>query len=321
MDTYLCIVLGRPKHYNDDDIDQKFPDPIVDESLTAFGHTRDIEEDSPVDGLIWHAKLAQIISATSREVYTVKRTTTSTRLSAIYRLGAELKHWRNNLPPHLGKIKASSLVPTLKRQSLALRLAYCHAQMHTHRAILVESHGPTTDSRQMQDSVDECLKGAETAMETVEAMVKDGALFYSLWWSQYVLFCALSVAFVFAIQLKKGTWANQDRQSHGLLDLANRCKTLLWDNNFAGARYTVILDELMKEAQQISSSANGGHGDLRESMTTIPTGSIVHHDEDQARSCTEADVLVHEAYPDLFDDWDPSDWLDLDASAYNTLFE
>ncbi|KAK5728218.1 hypothetical protein LTR17_012123 [Elasticomyces elasticus] len=73
IDTYLCVVLGRPKHYHDDDIDQTFPDSVVDQGNADEAVAEGDEVDSLIDGLIWHARLAQIISATSREVYSVKR--------------------------------------------------------------------------------------------------------------------------------------------------------------------------------------------------------------------------------------------------------
>jgi hypothetical protein len=58
LDHYLGIILGRPRHYHDEDIDQDFPDPINDEDMRVDASLSlvDSNVDSHLDALIFHAK-------------------------------------------------------------------------------------------------------------------------------------------------------------------------------------------------------------------------------------------------------------------------
>ena len=309
IDTYLCVVLGRPKHYHDDDIDQPFPESVVDEDVTASSISRQSEEDSPMDGLICHAKLAQLISATSREVYTVQRISSQKRLTAIQRLGGELQQWKASLPHHLGTIRPSSLVPTLRRQSIALKLAYSHAVMHLHRAIIIDALSTHHSSPQFAHSVRECLSGARLALETVTAMSKDGSLFYSLWWTQYVLFCALSVVAVFQTYSKRGHSISADLMSPSLVTLAAECKKYLSYSSTASQRYRVILDELTHEAQE------------QNNHKAAPTQHSAHVDPEpgsvEPEGISNAVSEPFEAFDGFagLDGWDLTNWLELDSSV------
>lgn len=57
IDRYLSVVFGRPRLYQDEDIDQHFPDSVNDEDMTP--QRRSVSDDSGdchVDALIYHAK-------------------------------------------------------------------------------------------------------------------------------------------------------------------------------------------------------------------------------------------------------------------------
>lgn len=57
IDRYLSVVFGRPRLYQDEDIDQNFPDPVNDEDMTPEGpSTSDDLTDCYIDALIFHAK-------------------------------------------------------------------------------------------------------------------------------------------------------------------------------------------------------------------------------------------------------------------------
>ncbi|KAH1272686.1 hypothetical protein KXV79_004985 [Aspergillus fumigatus] len=102
VDRYLSVVLGRPRLYQDEDIDQNFPDTVNDEDMTPDGFSiSDDPADCYIDALIYHAKIAQIIGKISREVYSVSELYSQNRLAAAHRLGRELHEWRESLPPHL----------------------------------------------------------------------------------------------------------------------------------------------------------------------------------------------------------------------------
>lgn len=57
IDRYLSVVFGRPRLYQDEDIDQNFPDNLNDEDMTPQGpSTSDDSTDCFIDALIFHAK-------------------------------------------------------------------------------------------------------------------------------------------------------------------------------------------------------------------------------------------------------------------------
>jgi hypothetical protein len=72
LDKYLGVIFGRPRHYHDEDIDQKFPDLVNDEDMTSAGPNGTSSNDCHVESLVYHAKLAQIAERISREVYSIK---------------------------------------------------------------------------------------------------------------------------------------------------------------------------------------------------------------------------------------------------------
>lgn len=57
IDRYLSVVFGRPRLYQDEDIDQNFPDNVNDEDMTPQGpSSSDGSTDCYIDALIFHAK-------------------------------------------------------------------------------------------------------------------------------------------------------------------------------------------------------------------------------------------------------------------------
>lgn len=57
IDRYLSVVLGRPRLYQDEDIDQDFPDSVNDNEMTPNGVAiSDDPADCHIDALIYHAK-------------------------------------------------------------------------------------------------------------------------------------------------------------------------------------------------------------------------------------------------------------------------
>lgn len=57
IDRYLSVVFGRPRLYQDEDIDQDFPDSVNDEDIAPHGVSNsDAPADCHIDALIYHAK-------------------------------------------------------------------------------------------------------------------------------------------------------------------------------------------------------------------------------------------------------------------------
>ncbi|KAJ8110577.1 hypothetical protein OPT61_g6616 [Boeremia exigua] len=336
LDKYLGVIFGRPRHYHDDDIDQDFPDAVNDEDM-AFNGPRESDNDCHIESLISHAKLAQIAERISREVYSIKSVPDEERLAAAHRLGAELRQWRTSLPPFLGAINPSSLIPSFRRQALALRMSYSHAVMLAHRPFLLKNTVRQSEDlrRLARESITECIKAAQSVLEAVDRMARDGRLFHAFWWTHYVCFCALVVVYVWAIQeSNNGTTVAERRKT---LDQAEKCLNHLAQataTNSPSRSYSIILQELRAEAKRKTARALQEPTQMTALTNVVVPPDALHGQLSLSDGGALQDATVAQIWQPLFgspidpshpglqnflDDWQTTDWLDLDSSAFASL--
>lgn len=70
LDRYVCVVLGRPTHFHDNDIDQELPARLDDHEIQPDGPMEQAVGDCQMEGLIAHAryvKFASLVSLASTE--------------------------------------------------------------------------------------------------------------------------------------------------------------------------------------------------------------------------------------------------------------
>ncbi|KAH8667888.1 fungal-specific transcription factor domain-containing protein [Ilyonectria robusta] len=322
IDKYLAVVFGRPRFYHDDDVDQDYPDRVNDEDMTPQGPSlSEPRMDCHIDSLIFHARVARIIENTSREVYSLKPMTNNERLAAAQRFTRQLHEWREELPPYLGTVRPSSLIPSFGRQATALKLAYCHAIMHANRPFLLDHSGDPGETA-MRECVAECISAAKMALETVDRMFSDGTvLFYALWWTPYVTFCALAIVYVWEIKQKANGMTEIEDPS--LFTLAEQCQCHLAkaiSSESASRRYSIIIEELRVEARHSSAPVL-----MRHQMIDQPQESTMTDDGDQRVLESMADDLgsmfedqgeAHfQSMLNPLSQWQATDWLDLDSSV------
>ncbi|KAK2015956.1 hypothetical protein LZ32DRAFT_689309 [Colletotrichum eremochloae] len=335
LDKYLGVVLGRPRHFHDDDIDQGYPDRIDDEDMTAQG---------PVE------RIAQIIGNTSREVYLIKPISERERVAAAHRLSEEIHEWRASLSPQLGSIRPSMLTPSFRRQATVLKLAYSHVIMHANRLFLLGNLSSSAGGGEAQ--VAECIGAARTVLETVDDMVAEGPpIFHAFWWTQYVTFCALLVTYVWDMQRKRrgGLVLSLEGEGEGraakharLMDLAERWQMHLaraTASNSPSRRYAVILEEFRTE----------GLGQVARNKNQAPaaqppphrTPRQQNHESEGAVMADGCGIDLPYATADagsgpvelvsredagfsgfnLLDGWQTTDWLELDSSAFGPYMD
>ncbi|KAM0327069.1 hypothetical protein ACHAQA_006194 [Verticillium albo-atrum] len=333
LDKYLGVIFGRPRHYHDDDIDQDLPDKIEDDEMTVQGPITTGSEHmgSAVEALIFHIKIAQIISKISREVYSIKPISEEERINAAHRLSKEIHDWKQSLPPYLGSIRPAMLVPSFRRKSIVLRLGYNHAIMHANRLFLLATVYPESETQ-----IAECLEAARNVFETVDFLAAEGPIFHAFWWTQYVTFCALVVSYVWDIQLKRRgvILSETDLAKHvGLMELARRCQTHLAKataTNSPSRRYAVILEEFRSEAMGLSSMPGGDslqQADLQQGQTLQPdsqAGTLQDVSYYQMTGTEGMDVSLDPGGQfghSLLDEWNTTDWLDLDSSAFGPYMD
>ncbi|KAK2002087.1 fungal-specific transcription factor domain-containing protein [Colletotrichum falcatum] len=361
LDKYLGVMLGRPRHFHDDDIDQDYPDRIDDEDMTVQGPAERLGDhsDCHIDALIFHAKIAQIIGKTSREVYSIKPISEPERVAAAHRLSEEMHEWRAGLPPHLGSIRPSMLIPSFRRQATVLKLAYSHAVMHANRLFLLGN--PSSGS---EAQIAECIGAARTVLETVDGMAAEGPIFHAFWWTQYVTFCALLVTYVWDIQQKRrrrglslplllspgGEGGDGGREKHAkLMNLAERCQTHLAHataSNSPSRRYAIILEEFRTEGLgQVARKSQASPKQQQQQQQQAPPGQQGHENQGGAMAdesgfdpACAADgggggsggqvELMGQGVDaggflgsSLLDEWQTTDWLELDSSAFGPYMD
>ncbi|KAL5340978.1 fungal-specific transcription factor domain-containing protein [Aspergillus crustosus] len=331
IDKYLSVVFGRPRLLHDDEIDQEFPDTINDEDMSQQGpSTAEANEESHVISLIFHSKVARTIGQISRDVYCVSETRNSNQAAAAHHFVRELHVWHASLPPHLGTVKPSTLMPTFRREATALSLAYYHALIHATRPFLLGDGSHSENDPEIQDGITECLNAARKALELVSTMSSDTHLFHSFWWTQYVLFCALAVIYVWEIQQNVNSATRLSQEPYtSLHELAERCRTRFLQGG-SGApsshRYGIILEELRLEAQQQASRHHHPHPqpappDINECPEPVPrfVGEREMSDPDAAFEIPPHSAL--QGLSSMLDGWQNTDWLDLDSSAFYPIFD
>ncbi|KAK6855259.1 hypothetical protein PG995_008791 [Apiospora arundinis] len=352
IDVYLSVVLGRPRHIHDDDVDQELPAAINDDEMSPEGPVAHIdreegdeETDSNMESVIAHAQLARIIGNISSEVYSIKNVPREERLAAASRSGQELSAWRLHLPPHLSSVQPRSLIPMLRRQAIAMRLAYYHAVMHANRPFLLggssssspQSNAAAASSTLEEESIAECISSAKTALKTVQSMAADSTLLHAFWWTPYVTFCALAVVYIWEIQQSAGGRESSE-EDRKVLELAEKCHARLAQSMSADSpswRYTVILEELRHSARV---EQHSGDNNMPTTTHVAPSSSAerpaihavgpraVYDDQSQlALSTVEYAYGVDDAAGrsnvsdmplSFFQGWQTTDWRDLDASAF-----
>lgn len=318
LDRYLGVVLGRPRHFHDDDIDQDLPDRVNDEEMAPEGRmTSESAEDCQLDGFAWNIELARIVGAISHDLYPIKPLSETSRIELTRSLGKKLDAWKASLPAFLSTVKPSSLVRSFRRQCVALRLAYDHAVMHLYRPFLLPRRGrlPTPDATEAfgQQSVQLCIAAAQDALRTADGYARDGPLFHAFWWTHYITFCALTVAYVWNMQQPSAEIESIDRQK--LMALAEQCQAHLAQataTNSPSRRYSIILEELRNESRKGSVSESPVN-QLLSPAGLVESPGIQRGIPPAGQPYASQQFVHHMGGP--FVHWQASDWLEVDASV------
>ena len=254
------------------------------------------------------------------------------RLTASHHLGTALREWKSSLPPLLGSVNPSSLIPTFRRQAIALKLSYCHAVMLAHRPFLLKNTSRSDEAMRSlaKDSLTECIAAARSVLDAVDRMAHEGHMFHAFWWTHYVCFCALVVVYVSTIQdMCRDSISASDRQA--ILDQAESCLQHLaraTASNSPSRRYSIILQELRAEAKRKTAVLTQDR--VSTSSTTATSGNLTISSSDFFGESDPSQPTLQMWQPlfgspmdmttpglqDILDHWQTTDWLDLDSSAF-----
>lgn len=305
LDKYLSIILGRPRLWQDEDLDEQLPTRINDQDLTRY-EMNPSKCDCLMDAPVFHTVLARILTQAAREPYVVTGISSKDQIDTIRVFCGRVAEWQAELPPFLsGIIQPGSLIPGLRRQLTVLQLARYHALIFITRPLLLRNYSqiwPECEAS-YQYYLSTCLTAARDAIELILAFVQEKQLFPSFWYSQYIAFNALSIIYLYLIQVQRGRISpanlrfihNQDGPFDLHLDqstLYRLCETAqshLADatiHNAPAWKYSAILQGLRRELSKSNASASEPNADhsgdssnfqvAANNSHALPTGSQEH---------------------------------------------
>ncbi|KAG4436140.1 hypothetical protein IFR05_008383 [Cadophora sp. M221] len=267
LDRYLSVILGRPRIFRDEDIDQPLPNQSeIDADSTSITGPKIRNRQSVDDGPIFHSRLARIIGGISSDLYPTHRTEDGAWLQSAERWTAELKTWKESLPAFLdpSKVDPSMLISIFQRQSTVLRLAYAHALILANRPSLLSNFADLAKrterlTKEPSRSVRECINAAMIVVDTVTGLIEEKKMRQSFWFTHYISFCAISALYVYAIQqcLPSHPITSQSafptQPDTHVFEAAKKCQESLEATTTKASpfrKYNIILDELKKEVLQ-----------------------------------------------------------------------
>lgn len=330
LDEYLSLILGRPRLLHEEDIDQDYPSLINDEHLgepsAQIIPTRNCLMDAPVS----HAKLSRILARVSQDLYSIRSVHKDDELQKIQVGIEEINKWQADLPPLLGdNICPSSLISIFQRQSTVIRLARHHAVMFVTRPLLLWDFSQELAADIAKQYLRSCIATARDTLALVLELVKDKLLFPAFWYTQYIAFNALSIVYIYLINVKNGRiphhWlfsaAGSEVDKDVLYEMARSTQHYLGqatEMNALAWRYSLVLEVLRAEATMRPSSDRNTEDDQQRAQLDHELGTATL--QAQADNYTEPPLD-----PGFIPDQRPVDWDGLQTSTLETsssgLFE
>jgi hypothetical protein len=213
-----------------------------------------------------HAKrnrrLVRILGKISSDMYPTNKNPGTDWILTAQQITAELKAWKESLPPFLEpeKVDPTMLIAIFQRQSTVLRLAYLNALILANRPSLLSNFADLTRSQnppsgELESSLKECIDAASAVVETVNGFIEQGRMRKPFWFTHYISFCAISTLYVYAIQQSQTGgqpgWVNIASNAYlQHFESAERCQRNIYATTAPSSpfrRYNIILDELKKE--------------------------------------------------------------------------
>jgi hypothetical protein len=208
LDRYLSIVMGRLPLLRADDSNQSLPTVVNDEDLTPGGvknHKPAHGADSLLHATRAHVEIGMILAKASQEQNRLPTTTGRAHVEAAVQGCQEIGDWYTKLIPILsGAVHPGSLIPCFRRQHDILTLARLHAVMFVTRPLLLRdlsNEVSGTEYQQYREQLRACIRAAKEAVESINGSARHRVLYPAFWFSQYVAFSAISIIYIYIIQV------------------------------------------------------------------------------------------------------------------------
>ncbi|RAH44563.1 fungal specific transcription factor domain-containing protein [Aspergillus brunneoviolaceus CBS 621.78] len=256
LDIHLCLTLGRPRIFHDEDIDQELP---ADHSLV----------DEPVDlqftvptgysvmiAPVLYYRLHRVLGLILRHLYAIRPIALADQCRLAKEFSDRLSQWRHSLPGFLQLHSGSTApqLPILQRQRDVLNLTYWHAVILTNRPLLLTNFVTGRDSGGggvvVNDGISKCLQAALCIADRIYHMFQTSSMYRSFWATCYYAFTAATVLFVHTIQ--QAAAPVEIYYQH--LNAATRCceqLTRFVHDSPLVAQYVAVLEELRQEGLRL----------------------------------------------------------------------
>lgn len=274
LETYMCTMLGKTMTWNEEDITVDLPalarysvikrvsetdgDAVAD-ALSTIDYGGVSIGPSLMHTLIAHAKISRIIRAGWRKLYhhLSQNLTEGEQENIIDELAADVARWEEDLPSFL-RLNSLSSSDGVKlpyaRQIDVIHLAHAHALILIYRpslnmfassATVMSKRFPRSNdsaiSPRRRSQQEKCLQAALSVADMGDFSILSG----SNWYISYIVFCSITVMFVYLLH-------HPNIESRALiLDRARKlCEVEMrfsaYSNNMA-KRYVSALKELWRQ--------------------------------------------------------------------------
>ena len=206
IDGYLSVMLGRPRSFREEDIDQEYPINIDDPVLQVTTDTSLVPHHGDLEASIFHAKLARVMARNNDALYPLANMNEQQIIEQARISLQLLQAIEDELPPFLRpREKILTGTSTWERQNTVLKLALAHARiLATRRCILVDKERLSRTDEQLKDMraacVRKCLWSTCTIIDLAYEMMQQNGLYQAFWYTQYISLCAISTLFMHRIQ-------------------------------------------------------------------------------------------------------------------------
>ena len=207
LDGYLSVMLGRPRLFRDQDIDQPYPRNFDDADLTSLEAPDALPLHGNLEAFLGHAGLARLLARNSDLLYPIESLDADQIFSRTTSMLGALAGWKSLLPSFLTpREKTLSGHKMFERQNTVLKLGHAHLTiLITRRCILNDckhdgGQPPPVDEALAVQCEQECINGISTILTVTHDLLERGTLYQAFWFTQYIAIVAISTLYVLLIQ-------------------------------------------------------------------------------------------------------------------------
>ena len=268
MDGYLSVMLGRPRLFRDQDIDQPLPRNFDDADLTSSETPDVLPLHGNLEAFLAHAGLAKLLARNSDLLYPLEPLEAEQIFSRTTNMLEAMAEWKSSLPGFLTpREKTLAGHKMFERQNTVLKLGHAHLTiLITRRCILNDfkhdgGQPPQVDETLAAQCEQQCVDGISTILTVTHDLLERGTLYQAFWFTQYIAVVAISTLYVLLIQnyssqLRRDT---DDRMAQALFERAKEVQVQI--SNLAprdsqSGRHFHLLDRLRVRCGKDMARAN-----------------------------------------------------------------